>query len=119
MRDAGPHRPTDWFFCLRFAFSLSGEVTWEQSDENADDREQRCRNGNEIGRPHISNEILGDVSAEDRAKRSTDSDEAIEPFALFNGEEVRHKRPEDRGVEQIENADPNVKRTAGPNLLDG
>ncbi len=61
--------------------------------------------------------MLGDVRAENTAERSTDRDEAIKPLTLLDREEVRHEGPEDGGVEEIEDADPNKKRSSDPDLL--
>ena len=61
--------------------------------------------------------MLGDVGTEDRTERSADGDETIKPFTLLNREQVGHERPEDGGIKQIENADPNKETATNPHLL--
>src|SRR5262249_40555554 len=61
--------------------------------------------------------MLGNVGTEDRSERSADGDKAVKALTLFHREQIGHERPEDRGVKQIENADPNKEAATNPNLL--
>src|ERR1043166_8141360 len=117
MCDSGPDAAADWLFPRWRSGRLRGGIAREKTNEKAHDRKHRRGNGDEIGRAHPANEIFSDVSADDGAECPSDGDESVETFALFNREQVGHKRPENRGIEQIENADPDVKGAAGPHLL--
>ena len=117
MRNARPCRPADGLFPCGRGFVYLCEVVRKKSNYKADNRKQRCRNRDEVGRPHTTNQIFRDISADDRSKRSADRNESVQTLALFYGEKVSHERPKNCGVEQIENADPDVKRAPSPHLL--
>ncbi len=51
------------------------------------------------------------------AERTADGDEAVEPLALLDREEVGHEGPEDGGVKEIEHTDPDIEPATDPDLL--
>src|SRR6267378_6029792 len=61
--------------------------------------------------------MLGNVRSENAAEGATDRDEAIKPLTLLDREQVRHEGPEDGGVKEIEDADPDKEGSSDPDLL--
>src|SRR5215475_11295757 len=61
--------------------------------------------------------MLGNVSTAERTESAADSNETIKAFALFDREQIRHKCPENGGVKQVEDTDPNKEPATNPDLL--
>src|SRR3954465_9654225 len=118
MGDARPDRSADRFFARSFNLFVSvGEIIWKEANKAASNGKDDCRDNEQIGRPNVSNLTSRDKRPENAPKRSTDGDESKEALALFDREQIGHEGPEDRGVKQIEDADPDIEGTANPDLL--
>src|SRR5437868_15426470 len=61
--------------------------------------------------------MLGNVSAKDRTESAADSNETIKALTLLDCEQIRHKRPENGGVKQLEDTDPNKEPATNPDLI--
>src|SRR6267154_4865640 len=61
--------------------------------------------------------MLGNVSAKDRTESAADSNETIKALTLLDCEQIRHKRPENGGVKQVEDTDPNKEPATNPDLI--
>ena len=98
-------------------FVLFSEAVGEEANEESGNGKNGGSDDEKIRGANVTHVMLGDISAEDRPKSTADGDETIKAFALLHREQVGHERPEDGGVKQIENTDPNKKPPINPYLL--
>src|SRR5205814_1597011 len=119
MGDTRPDRAADGCFRFCSRFVLFGETARKETNKKSGNGKHRPCDDEKIRRTNFLNVMLGYVGAEDPTKSAADGDEAIEPFALFNREQIGNEGPEDSGVKQVENTDPNKEPPTNPYLLWG
>src|SRR5438132_13788064 len=118
MSQARVNRAANRFFAAGLnGFVSIGEIIGEKAHQAAGNREHDGGEGEKIRRADILDIARREERSQHSPERSTDSYETIEAFSLFDREEVGHESPENGGVKQIEDADPNVKSASDPDLL--
>src|SRR5262249_26785708 len=117
VRDARPNRSPDRCFGCGSSFVLFGKAMGKKPNKESGNGEHGRCNDEKIRRTNFTHIMLGDVGAEDRTESATDSNEAVKAFTLFDSEQVRHERPENGSVKQVENTDPNKETAHNPYVL--